>query len=446
MNHKPKSWQISRRSVLRGLGASMALPLLDVMEGGAFAMAGGRGKVPIRMAYLFMPNGVNEKQWQPSKLGSDYELSPTLKPLEGLKDHLLVLDQLRNKNSLTGEGHYVKTTALLTGTPVRKTGGRDIYNGVSVDQLAAKKFGDRTPLASLELGIDPIRTQEDMGYSTVYGGNISWRSADLPAAKEIYPQQAFDRLFRSKELGKGKHDQSVLDVVMGDAKRLKGKVSAADRQKLNEYYDSVRSLEKRIRKTGASNKAKYRPMTPVKMMDRPKDGIPRDYREHVKMMLDVMVTAFWTDTTRISTFMFANSVSGRNFSFLDGVSSGFHQVSHHEGDAKKLEQYYLINRFHVEQVAYFCERLKGIQEKGSNVLDNSMIMFASGIRDGNRHDPNNIPLILLGKGGGKLKSGQHIRFKKHTPLCNLYATLLNCMDSKIKRFGDSNRILKEIRA
>ncbi len=441
--NKPKSWQISRRTVLRGIGASIALPWLDVM---ASASHGSSLKPPLRMAYLFMPNGVNEKMWQPQTLGPDYTLSPTLEPLKNLKADLLVLDHLRNKNSLAGEGHYVKTTALLTGAPVRKTGGKDLHNGISVDQLAAAKFGQQTPLASMELGIDPIRTQVDMGYSTVYGGNISWRSADIPAIKEIYPRQAFDRLFRSKQLGKGKHDQSILDVVLQDAKRLKTKVSANDRQKLNEYYNAVRSLEKRIHRVGASSNRKYRPLTAPRNLHRPESGIPKDYHQHVKVMLDLMIMAFWTDTTRISTFMFANSVSGRNFSFLEGVNGGFHPISHHKNDAKKLKQYHLINRYHVEQVAYFCQKLKDIKERGSNLLDNAMVMFASGIRDGNKHDPNNVPLVLLGKAGGKLKTGNHIRFEKHTPLCNLYATLLNCIDPKIKSFGDSSRMLKEIQA
>lgn len=450
---------ISRRTVLRGLGVTMCLPLLESMQPAAAQAAGKAGarKAPVRLAVLYMPNGVNPHHWQPTGIGSDFQLSEILAPLANVKSDLLVFTELMNKNSITGDGHYVKVAPFLTGTAVTKTTGSDLRcGGVSVDQIIAQRIGNLTPLPSLELSIEPVTTGVDtnVGFTRLYGSHISWSNPTTPVTREVNPQLAFDRLFRSGSTqGKGaaQEDRSILDLVSEDAKRLQKKVGKADQLKLEEYFDSVRAVEKRIAFDAERRKQEHLddPLARkeveklgARIVDYYKDPARLserkiDHTEQVRLMLDIMVLGFWTDSTRVATFMFGNEVSGKNFSFLPGVNGGHHQISHHENDQAKLEEYKRINIWHIQQYAYMLERMKSIKEGEGTLLDNSMVLFGSGMKDGNAHSPYNLPLLLAGRGGGTLATGRHLIYEKRTPLCNLYLGILNRMGTPVEQLGDS---------
>ena len=427
---------IARRTMLKGIGATLALPWLEAMLPRS-VRAAEASRPPVRMAILYMPNGVLPAAWDVAGEGRDFQLSYILEPLAEVRDDLLVFSNLRNTAGLNGDGHYAKTTSWLTGTAAVRTSGKGIRAGVSVDQFAAERVGQSTPLPSLELGIDPVHNLVDMGYSTVYGCHVSWRTPTLPAAKEINPQQAFDRLFRSTQFGRSPADRSVLDLVRADASKLRTSLGGSDRQKLDEYLDSVRALEQRIEAAARAEDRNWRPSVNEKDLQRPTAEYG-DYTTHVRLMLDILLMAFWTDSTRISTFMFANDVSGRNFSFVEGVNDGFHPLSHHERNAEKQEQYKRINRYHVEQYGYLLQRMKEIREGEGTLLDNSMVLFGSSISDGNAHSPMKVPTVLAGRAGGRIDTGRHVKPESNTPLTNLFVSMLDGLDIPVESFGDSN--------
>jgi len=444
------------------MGACIALPFLEAMS--MPGMASSPGKSPVRTAFLFMPNGVHPDRWTPEKLGTDFSLTPQLLPLEGLKKDILIMDELMNKNSIFkgADGHYAKSASLLTCMPIKQTIGDNISSGgVSIDQLIAAQAGNETLFPSLEYGLDRITTGVDInvGFTRLYGSSISWKDAHQPSSKEIDPRLAFDRLFRSFLPGvKVKNDpwkQSVLDLVMDDAQSLKRNLGRADQDKLSEYMESIRSVETRI--SNDANREKFAANITAdirKELIRVNANIDDyvemysgvDVTEKTRLMLDIMALAFWSDASRVITFMFGNSVSNRNFSFLDGVSGNHHSISHHMDKKEALEEYTLITKWHIEQYAYFLNKLKGIKEGEKSLLENSMVLFTSDLRDGNRHSPRNLPIVLAGQGGGKLKTGQHLAYAKETPLANLYMTMLSAMNIEKDQFGDSTGILPGILA
>lgn len=443
---------LTRRTVLRGAGVALALPAFE-------ALAQTSAKSPNRLAVLYMPNGVNPFAWTPKGTGSQFELSEILAPLAPVKDDILVLTELMNHGSITGDGHYYKIAPFLTGTTISKTTGANLNaGGVSLDQLIAQKLGNLTPLPSLELSVDPPTTYVDtnVGLTALYGSHISWSTPTTPVSREINPQAAFDRLFRQGQSGKGvsASDASVLDAVMDDASGLKKKISAADRLKLEEYLDAVRAVEKRIafdakRRKGSILDDPILRAESEKLDKRikdwyavPGDKRPLDHTEQVRIMLDLMVLGFWSDSTRVSTFLFGNEVSGRNFSFLPGVNGGHHEYSHHEGKADKLDPYKKIGAWHMAQYGYMLQRMKAIKDGESTLLDNSMVLIGSGIKDGNAHSPYNLPIVLGGRGGGSISTGRHLVYSKETPLCNLHLGLLRRMGVQAERFGDSTGELK----
>ena len=436
---RPKPWQISRRTVLKGMGAAISLPFLEAMS----ARADDAVKPPVRMAFLYMPNGVLPSGWIPKGKGRDWKLSFALEPLAELKEDVNVFSHLNNVAGRGGDGHYARTTSWLTGTKAARTSGKGIRAGISVDQFAASKIGTTTPLPSMELGIDPVHNVVDMGYSTVYGCHVSWRTPTLPAAKEINPQQAFDRLFRSTQFGRSPGDVSVIDLVREDARKLHTALGGSDRQKLDEYIDSVRALEKRIELASNAEDRNWKPSVHSKDLKRPQMEYG-DYTTHVRLMLDILVMALQTDSTRVASFMFANDVSGRNFSFVDGVKEGFHPVSHHENKDEKREQYTRINRYHIEQYAYLLSQMKSIREGDSTLLDNSMVMFGSSIFDGNLHMPTNVPTVLAGKGGGRIVTGRHIDPRPAQPLCDLFVSMLDVVGVPVDFFGDSKGRMDDV--
>jgi hypothetical protein len=448
--------------MLKGAGTLLGLPLLEAMS--TMARAAGAGAPPVRTAFMFWPNGVNPNHWTPKGKGSSFELSPILQPLAEHRDDIIVLSGLKNKASNTGDGHYVKCSGWLTGTTINKTTGKDLNAGnISVDQLIAKQIGGGSVLPSLELGIDPVTTGVDtnVNYTRVYGSHIAWSSPTNPVPCEINPRLAFDRLFRKKnrDAGSASDDKSVLDLVLEDAKDLHRSLGKADQQKLDQYLDSVRAVERRIandEKGLSAGNVDPAALEQVKKLDakiskafggidleRQLGSRPRfDHTEHVRLMLDIMALAFWTDSTRVSSFMFGNAVSGKNFSFLDGVKGGFHEISHHQNKAGQMEQYKRINIWHTQQFAYFLSRLKGIEENGKPLLHNTQIMWGSALRDGNKHQPENLPTVLAGQAGGKLRTGRHLVSDPGTPLCNAYVSMIENAGAKGSKFADSTGSLR----
>lgn len=411
----------------------LALPWL---EGCASAPVTAAEPAPRRLAILVMPNGVLPSAWQPKPDGAGgYVPAGSLEPLAAWQRQVSVLTGLANRQSFDGDGHYAKVAPLLTGAKIRRTGGRDLWNGVSMDQLAAQALGDRTLLPSLELGCDPIYPVEDMGYSTVYGGTIAWSAPDRPCTKEIVPQRVFDRLFHSQALAGDPARPSVLDIVKHDADRLAKRLGKRDRDKLAEYQDSVRALELRIAAV-----ARHGPVA-VDDGKAPPPGVPEDYATHLALMFDLIALAFATDSTRIVTFLLANEVSGRNFGFLEGCSGGFHEFSHHEGKPEKQEPYRRINRWHVEQFTKLLARLDVPGAGDGTVLDQSMIVLASAMSDGNSHSPRNLPILLAGGGGGTLPRGRLLASPANTPLCSLWLALLQRLGVPAQRFGDAEQPL-----
>ena len=435
---------LSRRTLLQGLGVSLALPLLESMGIGRLCAAEAISTSPVRMAFMYVPNGIHMQTWTPALDGTGYELPWTLEPLQGLKSQFNVLTGLtQQKAAANGDGggdHARALATFLTGTQARKTDGADIRAGVSVDQLAAEELAKFTRFPSLEIGCDPAAMVGncDSGYSCAYSSNIAWKSESQPVPKETDPKLIFERLFSNGRQGESqaargrreKYSQSVLDFVTDDAKRLSRQVSGSDRRKLDEYMTAVRELEQRIAKSHQVSDM------PAIQAQKPA-GIPKDNAEHIRLLGDLMVLAFQTDTTRVSTFVFANEGSNRSYPEI-GVSEGHHELSHHESKEEKLEKLRKINRFHVEQFAYIMKKMHETREGEGTLLDNSMIIYGSGIGDGNRHNHDDLPIIMAGRAGGSIDTGRHIKYENGTPMTNLYLSMLDRVGAKVESLGDSN--------
>lgn len=445
---------LTRRTVLKGFGAAIALPWLESLGFAAPTKVGAAASaLPRRLAFLYVPNGINMAEWTPAgEAGKLGELKGILKPLQGVKEYVNVITGMTlDKARANGDGpgdHARAQAAFLTGRQPRKTHGADIRAGMSADQHVATVIGDKTRYLSLELGIEPGRPAGncDSGYSCAYQSNFSWRGESTPNAKEVDPKAVFDRLFGGidiKERAEARakrelYNKSILDFVNEDAKGLSKTLGTGDQKKLDEYLASVREVEQRIEKV-----RKLRTGPPPKTnMARP-NGIPRDWQEHVHLMIDLMVLAFQTDLTRVITFPIANDGSNRPYKWID-VPEGHHELSHHGSDPKKLEKIKKINTLHVEQFAYFLGKLKATKEGSGNLLDNSMIVYGSGIGDGNRHNHDDLPILLAGKGGGTIAGGRHLIFPKRadTPLMNLYLALFERMGAPARSFGDSTGVLQ----
>jgi hypothetical protein len=463
-NIQSNRWLLERRTFLKGIGATLMLPALEAMRP-AFA-AGGARDFPVRMAMLYMPNGVRPDRWTPEGDGDRFKLSPILSPLEAHRKEILVLSGLQNKASFSGDGHYVKTGGWLTGTTITKTTGSDINSGgISMDQVAARTIGQSCKLPSLELGTEPVRGGIDtnVGYTILYSSHISWKTPTSPLPCEINPRVAFDRLFRTKSQNGQKRDsdqKSVLDLVSNDAKRLQNRLGQSDKQKIEQYLDSIREVERRIEQEAKSlgageNLSPEMTQSLAELDARISNAMGKasreeelnslqrfDHREHSRIMMDLMVLAFWSDSTRVSTFMFGNDVTGRNFSFIEGVNGGHHDLSHHSNDVAKLDQYERINKWHIEQYAYMLDRMKNIKEGDGTLLDHSMVGFGSPIRDGNAHDPKNVPIVLAGGANGQLKTGRHLQFEEGTPLCSLWLSMLDKAGVREHSFADASTPLK----
>jgi Protein of unknown function (DUF1552) len=434
--------------MLKGLGAAVALPWLEAMT--PIASAAPSAKSPLRAAFLYVPNGKHMQDWTPKAEGALADLPLLMEPLKPFKDDLNVLSGLAlDKARANGDGpgdHARAQTAFLTGRQPRKTNGADIRAGQSADQWIANHVGDQTKFSSLEIGIEPGRQAGncDSGYSCAYQSNFSWRDENTPNAKEVDPKLVFDRLFgggtgKEREENRDKRDRynkSILDFVNEEAKSLAGGLGAVDQRKMDEYLSAVRELELRIQRAREikNSKPTFKPDMPAP------NGIPKDAAEHIRLMADLMVLAFQADLTRVVSFPFANDGSNRPYPTL-GVPEGHHELSHHQNDPKKHEKIKKINRFHIEQLAYVLGKLKSVKEGDKALLDQIMVVYGSGIGDGNRHNHDDLPILLAGHGGGTVKCGRHLKFAKDTPLMNLYLAMFDRLGCPTKTFGDSTGVL-----
>lgn len=430
--------------MLRGVGVGLLLPWLEAMSPlAAFGNQSSVGVPPKRLAFVYVPNGKNMADWTPETEGAGFDLPPILQPLAPFQDKLLALTGLTaDKARANGDGggdHARAMAAFLTGAQPRKTDGANIRAGVSADQVAADRIGHKTHLSSLEIGCEPgaMAGNCDSGYSCAYASTMSWRSSTQPLPKEVDPKLVFERLFGSgsdaQRLERNTRRKSILDFVRDDSRSLTQRLGSGDVRKLDEYFSSVRDIEVRM------ERAKTLPPVVVPDVEVP-EGPPEEYEEHIRLMGDMLVLAFQADVTRVVTFVVANEGSNRPYPFID-VPDGHHDLSHHGGDEKKKGKIREINTFHTRQFAYLLERLNSVTEGDGTLLDNSMVVYGSGNSDGNRHNHDDLPILLAGGGGGTLKTGRHVRYPAETPLNNLWLALLERMDVDVEKLGDSSGVL-----
>ena len=439
---------IPRRTVLRGLGAALALPLLDGMVPAVAAMRNTAANPVRRLGAFYVPNGMEMRAWQPHGDGREFKFSQILQPLAPFREQVNVLTGLCDNVAvpLPGEGigdHARASATWLTGVHVKKTEGLDIHAGTSMDQIAAQVLGKETQLASLELGLDSVETLGacDAGYSCAYTNTIAWRTPTTPLPMENDPRAVFERLFGSADstdaaarLARIRQDRSVLDYVTDRVAGLKQDLGTGDRAKLTQYLDAVRDVERRIQKAAEQSDRE------MPLVERPV-GIPDTFDAHARLMFDLLALAYQTDLTRVGTFMLSREVSSRAYPEI-GVPDAHHGCSHHQNDPVKLEKLAKINTFHIEQFAYFVDKLKSIPDGDGTLLDHSMLIYGSGISDGNIHFHMDLPTVVVGGGGGRLKGGRHLRYDTDTPVTNLYVSVLDKLGVPVESFGDSTGQLR----
>ena len=429
---------LPRRTFLRGMGVTLALPLLDAMTP-AFA---ANAKPVVRLGFVYVPNGIIMEKWTPATEGADFQFASTMKSLEPFRERLLVfsgLAQVQGRALGDGAGDHARAGAtFLTGVHPKKS-EVTIQAGISADQIAARELSKHTQFASLELGIESNQLAGgcDSGYSCAYTNTVSWRSATTPLPVENNPRAIFERLFGDGEstdaasrLAMINKQRSLLDYVTGSLNRLGSTLGASDRTKLNEYTDSIRDIERRIQKAEQQNASVKLPV-----MERP-TAVPDEFEDHVKMVMDLQVLAYQTDMTRVITLMMAREGSNRPYRNL-GISDGHHNLTHHQNDPEKITKIIKINEVQVKLYGYLLERLKATPDDEGNLLDNSLILYGSSISDGNLHTHHDLPIVLAGGGGGQVKGNRHLRFPKETPLNNLLLSMVNKAGVPVEKFGDS---------
>ena len=435
---------LSRRKFLRGVGVSMAMPWLEsVPVWGDDKTKNTSSEPPVRFACLFSGNGYHSKEWWAKGEGAKMELGRVLEPLKPVREKLTFLRGLYNQEALIGGIHSCQTGNLLTGAHLAPAG--EIKSGISCDQVIAEKTKGLTKVPSLVLGTEPSIAAIHKNYSMVYSSHISWSSASTPTPLELYPALAFDRLFRDEV---GKADKSVLDAVLEDAKGYKNKVSTSDKRRLDEYLSSVREVEDRIASAGKAGRLQgWRPTLEKPDQPRPKDGIPQDIDQHMRLMCDILVLAFRTDTTRVCTLKLNNDHSSLRFPNLtaEGGKGGIDYMIHHLLSHTDGEDWLKVNQFFTQQLGYIAEKLDAVQEGERTLLDNSMILFCSSMMTGN-HNNDQLPVVMVGRGGGQIKSGRVLDFtgKPNRKMCSLYLSLMDKCGVKLDSFGDSKERLTEI--
>jgi hypothetical protein len=435
---------LSRRTFLRGTGVALGLPLLECMLPHGFA-AGSSVKPPLRLGWIYFPNGMVREFWTPKRSGMDFQFNKTNAPLEAVRKHVTLIQNLaHDKARPNGDGpgaHAREGATFLTGVQAKKTGGKDIYLGESIDQVIARQVGRETRLPSLELGVEPNRKEGrcDSGYSCIYMSNISWRSPTQPSGVEISPRRAFDRLFGAPgEEGRRFREraadrQSVLDFVADEAGSLQKQVGVTDRRKLAEYLESVRAVEKQIAQL------KNLPAVDVPAERRPAQD-PEEFVTHLRLMYDLMALAWQTDATRVISYMLANSQTNRVYENL-GIKSGHHQLTHSTGQDEDIQK---IDQFLVEEFARFVKKLSLIPEGAGTLLDNCLITFGSAMGDGRKHDHDHLPVVVAGHAGGAVAGGRCLTPESETPMSNLFVTTAQLAGLKLDRFGDSTGPLRQL--
>ncbi|WP_031495236.1 DUF1552 domain-containing protein [Bryobacter aggregatus] len=437
---------LARRTFLQGMGAAIGLPMLDAMTPALSATH----KSPVRMAFTYIPNGVTYRDWKPKTVGSNFEFSPILKPLEKYREDLLVLSGLDHHNAEAlgdGGGDHARAGAcFLTGVHPRKTAGADIQSGISVDQIAAKSLASMTRISSLELGCEDSRTVGgcDSGYSCAYTNSISWRGPQTPMAPETNPRVVFERLFGDEDFSaspeqraqKAQQRKSILDLVRQRTQSLVGDLGAADKRKIDEYLTGIRELEQRIQ-MAEKDQRRF-----VPEMEKP-TGVPVAFADYIKMMFDLQVLAFQADVTRVSTLLFGREASVRTYNEI-GVSDPHHPLSHHRNIPENHDKLTKINTFHTTLYSYFLDKMKATKDGDGTLLDHSMLVYGGAICDGNSHSHSNLPILLAGRGDGRLKPGRHIEYPKGTPTTNLYLSMLERMNVPTEKLGDSTGQLEHL--
>jgi uncharacterized protein DUF1552 len=434
---------LPRRTFLRGIGTTLALPLLDAMAPALAATRTTAAKPACRMAFVYVPNGVIMEQWRPAAEGAGFELTPILKALAPYRERLLVLSGLAQVNGRPlgdGPGDHARAGAtFLTGVHPKKTEGVDIHAGVSVDQIAAKELGKHTQLPSLEVTLEATGMVGncDSGYSCAYTNTISWRTPTAPMPMEVNPRAVFERLFgdgdstdAASRAARAREERSILDSVREEVAHLGPGLGPRDRNKLTDYLDAIRDIERRIGMVEKQNASIELPV-----IERPM-GVPATFEEHAKLMFDLQVIAFQADLTRVISTMMGREGSNRTYRAI-GVPDPHHGISHHQGDKEKIEKLARINTHHAEMFAYFLEKLRSTPDGDGSLLDHSMIVYGSSLSDGNMHTHEDLPVLLVGGGAGQIRGGRHIRFPKETPLTNLYLSMLDKIGVPAESIGDS---------
>lgn len=435
---------LARRTFLRGMGATLALPLLDGMIPAFSPRAEAAVRALRRLAVAYVPNGIQMERWTPAATGAGFELTPTLAPLAPFRDRMLVVTGLANKPAFpeTGEGtgdHVRAAATFLTGVHPRKTEGPDIRAGVSMDQLAAEALGKDTQLTSLELCLDSneLIGACEAGYSCAYANTLSWRNPTTPLPMENQPRAVFERLFgdsenttRAARQARIDDDRSILDSLLEEVTRLRKRLGPSDSGKLAQYLDAIRDIERRI------HNAELQADVELPLFERPTGGIPATFQEHARLMFDMQVLAFQSDLTRVITFLMSREVSPRTYTEI-GIPDPHHGLSHHQNNPASMEKLAKINRFHVEQLAYFLDKLKATPDGDGNLLDHVTLLYGCGISDSNLHTHDNLPVLVVGGDAGAVRGGRHLRCEKDTPLTNLQLSLLNAVGVPLDHLGDS---------
>lgn len=429
---------LSRRTFLRGAGVSMALPWLESLPvwGDEAKPRAAGSEPPVRLAVLFSGNGFHSREWWAKGEGKQLELGQVLSPLAPFREKLTFIRGLYNEEALKGNIHSSQTGNLLSGAPL--TPGGEIRSGTSIDQVIAQRHGRSTKVPSLVLGCEKSNPSVHKNYSMIYSSHISWSSPTTPTPLELYPALAFDRLFKD---GAERGDKSVLDAVLDDASSFRQRISAADRQKLDEYLTSVREVEQRIDRAGKQGELQgWRPTLAKPDQPRPPDGIPQNIADHMRLMCDILVLGFQTDTTRVCTLKLNNDHSALRFPHLN-VDYMIHHLLSHSDTADWLK----VNQFFLEQVAYVARKLEAIQEGERTALDNSMVLYLSSMLTGS-HDATKLPVVLLGGAGGRVRGGRVLDYleKPNRKMCSLFLSMLDHCDVRLDRFGDSSERLAEV--
>ncbi len=435
MNFITKKY-LSRRTLLRGMGVSVALPLLDSMVPAQTPLGKTAAASKSRLSCIYVPHGATMDKWTPVADGKAFEFTEILGPLEKFRDRVSIVSNLAHPaaggvGSDAGADHARSAAVFLSGVHPEKD---SIRVGPTIDQIAAQHIGQDTPLPSVELSIEEVALSCGSGYACAYSNTISWKTPTIPLPMENNPQVVFEKLFgdgsnNADRLARKQQSRSLLDSVMDQVASLQKDLPASDRTKLGEYLDDVREIERRIQKAQNQIPADLKlPEAPV--------GVPESFDEHFKMMFDLQVLAFRAEITRIATMMYARDTSGAVYP-QSGIRDGFHVASHHSNNRANMDKFALINKYHVEMLAYFLDKLKSTPDGDGNLLDHSLVLYGSSMSNGNQHDHDPLPVVLAGGASGQLSGGRHVTYTPHTPMSNLLLTVLNKLGVQADKHGDS---------